>query len=70
MITYIISLKSESSSISGMYTAENTPHARPKDSLKGVHALRGYVGPPLEPKTESCLSPISSYWFIRRIAKV
>ena len=26
--------------------------------------------PPLEPKTESCFSPISSCWFIRRIAQV
>ena len=24
----------------------------------------------LEPKTESCFSPISSYWFVRRIAQV
>ena len=38
--------------------------------LKGVRALRGYFGPPLEPKTESCFSPISSYLFIRRIAQV
>ena len=30
----MISLKSESSSISGMYTAEKTPQARPQDSLK------------------------------------
>ena len=30
----------------------------------------GHFGPPLEPKTESCFSPISSDWFIRRIAQV
>ena len=30
----MISLKSESSSISGMYTAEKTPQARSQDSLK------------------------------------
>ena len=30
----MISLKSESSSISGMHTAETTPQARPQDSLK------------------------------------
>ena len=30
----MISLKSESSSISGMYNAEKTPQARPQDSLK------------------------------------
>ena len=30
----MISLKSESSSISGMYTAEKTPQARPQGSLK------------------------------------
>ena len=29
-----------------------------------------WLWPPLEPKTESCFSPISSYWFIRRIAQV
>ena len=39
-------------------------------TLKGVRALRGYFWPPLEPKTESCISPISSYWFVRRIAQV
>ena len=34
IIVYIISLKSESSSISGMYTAEKTPQAQPQDSFK------------------------------------
>ena len=32
--------------------------------------LKGLIWPPLEPKTESCFTPISSYWFIRRIAQV
>ena len=32
--------------------------------------IKGLFWPPLEPKTESCLSPISSYWVIRRIAQV
>ena len=37
--------------------------------------VKGYVHkglflPPLEPKAESCFSPISSCWFIRRIAQV
>ena len=32
--------------------------------------IKGLFWPPLEPKTESCFSPISSYWFIRRIAQV
>ena len=31
--------------------------------------IKGLFWPPLEPKTESCFSPISSYWFIR-IAQV
>ena len=30
--------------------------------------IKGLFLPPLEPKTECCFSPISSYWFIRRIA--
>ena len=33
-------------------------------------SIKGLFWPPLEPKTESCFSPISSYWFIRRIAQV
>ena len=32
--------------------------------------IKGLFWPPLEPKTESCFSPISSYWCIRRIAQV
>ena len=32
--------------------------------------IKGLFWPPLEPKTESCFSPISSYWFVRRIAQV
>ena len=32
--------------------------------------IKGLFWPPLEPKTESCFSPISSFWFIRRIAQV
>ena len=32
--------------------------------------IKGLFWPPLEQKTESCFSPISSYWFIRGIAQV
>ena len=32
--------------------------------------IKGLFWPPLEPKTESCFSQISSYWSIRRIAQV
>ena len=32
--------------------------------------IKGLFWPPLDPKTESGFSPISSYWFIRRIAQV
>ena len=32
--------------------------------------IKGKMWPPLEPKTESCFSPISSNWFIRRMAQV
>ena len=31
--------------------------------------IKGLFWPPLEPKTKSCYSPISSYWFVRRIAQ-
>ena len=30
--------------------------------------IKGVFWPPLEPKTESCFSPISSNWFFRRMA--
>ena len=32
--------------------------------------IKGLFWPPLEQKTENGFSPISSYWFIRRIAQV
>ena len=32
--------------------------------------IKGLIWPPMEPKTESCFSPISFDWFIRRITKV
>ena len=32
--------------------------------------IKGLFWPPLEPKTESCFTSISSYWFVRRIAQV
>ena len=32
--------------------------------------IKGVFWPPLEPKPESCFSPISSYWFVRRKAQV
>ena len=32
--------------------------------------IKGLFWPPLEPKTESYFSPISSYWFVRRITQV
>ena len=32
--------------------------------------IKGLFWPPLEQKNESYFSPISSYWFIRRIAEV
>ena len=39
-------------------------------SIKGVHALRGYFGPPMRQKNEIRFSPNSSYWFIRTMAQV
>ena len=33
--------------------------------VKRVTCIKGLFWPPLEPKTESCFSHISSYWFIR-----
>ena len=32
--------------------------------------IKGLIWPPLEPKTESYFSSISSYWFIRRMIQV
>ena len=32
--------------------------------------IKGLIWPPLEPKTESCFSPMPSYWLIRRVAHV
>ena len=32
--------------------------------------IKGQIWPPLEPKTESCFSPISPNWFMRRMVKV
>ena len=31
--------------------------------------IKGLFWPPPEPKSESCFSPISSDWFIKRITK-
>ena len=31
--------------------------------------IKGLIWPPLEPKSESCFSPISFDWFIRRITQ-
>ena len=39
-----------------------------KMSVQRGTCIKGLFWPPLEPKTESCFSLISSYWFIRRIA--
>ena len=32
--------------------------------------IKGQIWPPLEPKTESCFSPISPNWFTRRMVQV
>ena len=32
--------------------------------------IKGLIWPPLEPKSESCFSQISSGWFIRRITQM
>ena len=37
---------------------------------KRAMCIKWQIWPPLEPKTESCFSPISSIWFIRRLAQV
>ena len=37
---------------------------------KWVRALRGYFGPLMSLNNKSCSSQVSSYWFIRTIAKV
>ena len=42
----------------------------PNCRLKGVRALRGYFGSPMRSKNKICSSQVSSYHFIRTIAKV
>ena len=37
--------------------------------IKGT-CIKGQFWPPLEPKTESCFSPISLKWFIRGMVQV
>ena len=37
---------------------------------KGVRAFRGYFVPPMRSTNKSCSSKVSSYLFIRTIAKV
>ena len=39
------------------------------DKQRGM-CIKGIIWPPVEPKSKSCFSPISSDWFIRRIAQV
>ena len=39
-----------------------------KNGQRGM-CIKGLFWPPLDPKTESCFSPISSYWFVIRIAQ-
>ena len=34
------------------------------DWNQGGTCIKGLFWPPLEPKIESCFSPISSYWFV------
>ena len=43
---------------------------KPPKSIERGTCIKGLFWPPLEPKIESCFSPISSYRFIRRIAQV
>ena len=42
----------------------------PRPKKERGTCIKGLFWPPLEPKTESCFSPISSCFFIRRIAQV
>ena len=39
------------------------------DCDQGHLNTEGLIRPPLEPKTESCFSPISSGWLFRRITR-
>ena len=41
-----------------------------QSSRKGVRAFRGYFGPPMRSKDKSYTSFVSSYLFIRTMAKV
>ena len=51
--------------VSGAYLVYNF-----REKYQRGTCIKGLFWPPLEPKTESCFSPISSYCFVRRIAKV
>ena len=55
-----------------VYASNTHAHLTTAVSLKRGTCIKGLFWPPLEPKTENfnCFSPISSYWVIRRIAKV
>ena len=39
-------------------------------NLERSTVIKGLKLPPLEPKSESCFSPISSDWFIRRVTQM
>ena len=41
-----------------------------RKKIKGGRALRGYFGPPMRSKNKNCSAQVSSYKFIRTIAKV
>ena len=45
-------------------------HVGPNIHSQRGTCINGLFWPPIEPKTGSGFSPISSYWFIRRIAQV
>ena len=59
--------------VSGSKTGQqntNLPNVHNIYDLERGTRIKGLFRPPLEPKTESCFSPISSHWLVRRIAQV
>ena len=52
----------------GLAKLKNPVHLVCGDTVQRGTCIKGLFWPPLEPKTESCFSPIPSYSFIRRIA--
>ena len=59
----------EMNNVCGNHDTKSTFHLHCHQKQMGT-CIMGLIWPPLEPKTESCFSSISSFWFIRRMVQV